>query len=292
AVLRPGSEPARLTGFASRASLLRAAGADEVRRLVPDADLLRLDARAFLGHVARDFSPAVLVEGDDFRFGRARGGTVESLRDIGSDLGFRVEVVDEVEVELADQSRVRASSSLVRWLLASGRVEDAASVLGRPYAVSGVVRMGDRRGRTIGFPTANIDFETEPPADGVYACLATLPGGGGVRGGAVLPAAVNVGSRPTVDGVARRVEAHVLGWDGAIGAYDWPLAVHFIRWVRDQVRFGGLDELTTQLALDCERVRRISAAALEEDASGAIVLSGAMRADAGAFGYFSDDRGD
>ena len=247
-VLRPADAPVRLTTFDERAMLLRVAGADEVRRLEPSPGLLSLSAGQFLRRVAEDLTPTALVEGDDFRFGKGRDGDVRALAAIGADLGFAVDVVEPVEVPLGDQSVIRASSSAVRWLLSCGRVSDAAAVLGRPHAVVGEVVPGDRRGRTIGFPTANIAFENEPPADGVYACVAEL------ESGARHPAAVNVGSRPTVGGVERRVEAHLLGFEGEVGAYGYRVRLHFLSWVRDQMRMGSVDELAGQLHRDLDRV--------------------------------------
>lgn len=204
-VLRPGTEPARLTTFARRAELLRGQGADEVRRLEPDGGLLSLSPEAFMRHVVDSFGPAVLVEGADFHFGKGRAGHVAELREIGRAMGFGVEIVEPVEVELCDQSLVTASSSLARWLLAGGRVADAGRVLGRAYELSGDVVSGDRRGRGIGFPTANVEPAETPPAPGVYACTAELPDG------RELPAAVHVGERPTIGDGKPRVEAHVLG---------------------------------------------------------------------------------
>lgn len=268
-VLAPGTEPARLTTFARKAALLQELGADAVHRLVPDAALLGLTAGAFMGHVVREFAPAVLVEGSDFHFGKGRDGDVGSLTRLGETLGFAVRVVEPVEVELADQSVVRASSTVARWLLDRGRAGDAAAVLGRPYEIEGGVVRGDRRGRTAGFPTVNIAAETMLPADGVYAGWAELPDG------RRFPAAINVGERPTVGGVERRVEAHVLGlptsWDGVakagawaaidgVAEYGWRCRLSVLAWVRDQVRFGSFAELVGQLGRDCARVVQITGA--------------------------------
>ncbi len=152
------------------------------------------------------------------------------LAELGARLGFRTEVVESVEVVLNDHSIVKASSSICRWLVQQGRVRDVATVLGRPYRVGGLVMQGDRRGRTAGFPTANLAIEALPPADGVYAARATLPDG------RTFPAAVNIGERPTFAGAARTFEAHLItgapnfamvasgaaGWGGygALGAAD------------------------------------------------------------------------
>jgi riboflavin kinase/FMN adenylyltransferase len=164
AVLAPGREPPRLTTFEQRSALLRAIGADEVVRLDPASGVLGQEAAAFLRHLAEWFAPTAIVEGPDFRFGRGRVGDVGLLQEQGRRLGFAVHTVAPVEVALTDQSIVRASSSVVRWLLSHGRVRDAAFVLGRSYELTGEVVPGDRRGRTIGVPTANLAAEQTLPA--------------------------------------------------------------------------------------------------------------------------------
>ena len=249
AVLGPGGAPPRLTTFEDRANWLLDAGADEVLRLEPTPGLLGLSPAAFVDECLRPFSPIAVVEGPDFRFGAGRAGGIETLADLGRERGFAVHVVAPVEVSLHDQSLVPARSSMVRWLLAQGRVADAARVLGRPHELAGLVVQGDRRGRTIGFPTANLAGGTMPPGDGVYACVATL--GDGRR----VPAAVNVGDRPTVGGVERRVEAHLIGFtpEDSAPEYGWPLRLAFVSRLRDQVRFGGVDQLAAQLARDVAR---------------------------------------
>ncbi len=249
AVLAPGAEPPRLTGFEQRADLLLDAGADEVLRLEPSTELLGLAPERFVDDVLMPLHPVAVVEGADFRFGVKRAGNVGTLAELGRSRGFGVQVVGPVEVSLGDQSVVTASSSMTRWLLSHGRVADAGRVLGRAYEMVGEVVKGDQRGRTIGFPTANLRFDTMPPGDGVYACVATL------EDGRMVPAAVNVGERPTFDGVQRRVEAHLIGFTPQSDApeYGWTLRLAFVSRLRDQVRFGGIDELTAQLARDVAR---------------------------------------
>ncbi len=254
-VLRPGGGPARLTTYARRAELLGALGVDEVVRLDPTRALLGMGADEFVARVVRDWAPDVIVEGRDFCFGRGRSGDVGTLRTLGGVHGFVVEVVDPVRVALTDQSVVVASSSVARWLLEYGRVRDIAVVLGRSYELAGEVVRGDRLGRTIGFPTANIDCETTPPCDGVYAAVATLPDGRRVD------AALSVGTRETFDGTDRRVEAFVMGVgeadeDGALAGmaeYGWRLRLELVGWVRDQARFASVDALVEQMGRDCAR---------------------------------------
>jgi riboflavin kinase/FMN adenylyltransferase len=235
-----------LTTFERRAALLREAGADNVVRLVPTAEMLTKEPDAFLHDVVRTHLATHLVEGHDFRFGQKARGTTRTLEVLAQAWGLHAEIVEPVEVDLLDQSVVRASSSLVRELVACGRVRDAARVLARPHEVIGEVRQGDQRGRTIGFPTANVAAETLVPADGVYAATAVLDDG------SRHPAAVNIGTRPTFQGVDRRVEAHLIGASMPM-AYGWRVRLEFHSYVRDQVRFDGVPRLVAQLKADCRR---------------------------------------
>jgi riboflavin kinase/FMN adenylyltransferase len=262
--LRPDEAPPRLTTFEHRAVLLKAVGADQVVRLRPDARTLHQPADAFVRRLVERFRPRAFVEGRDFRFGRDRAGDVFRLAELGRRLGFGVEVVPPVEVVLTDQSQVAASSTLARWLIAHARVRDAAIVLGRPYTLSGTVIRGDRRGRTIGFPTANLRADCLIPGDGVYAGRARLPSGRWV------PAAVSVGTKPTFGDGHRAVEAHLLTRAGTrqrlpgLPEYGWALALEFVGWVRDQVRFESVGALVDQMHRDCERVREIIAGERKE----------------------------
>jgi riboflavin kinase/FMN adenylyltransferase len=253
--LRPHAAPARLTTFDRKRELLLAHGADEVVRLEPESTLLNESAEEFVHRLAREYSPALIAEGADFRFGRGATGDVTILEALMRPHDCVVRVVQHVEASLGDQHVVRASSSLVRWLLTQGRADDAARVLGRPHRLCGVVVKGEQLGRTIGFPTANLACEELLPADGVYACRAILPGG------RECAAAMNVGVRPTVGGTARRCEAHILS-DGASGVvcdglaeYGWTLRLDVLAWLREQVKFASLDALKGQIERDCARAR-------------------------------------
>lgn len=251
----PAAAPARLTSFPHRAALLRELGADEVVRLQPSDDFLNTSPREFTERVVATYRPSTIIEGADFHFGKGRAGNVATLRELGPLLGFHVDVVDAVGVAISDHTIVRASSTMIRWLISRGRVLDAASLLGRCYELEGTVERGDQRGRTIGFPTANLHQPGEAaanlllPADGVYACIARTPDS------RRLPAAVNIGSRPTFHGVDRRIEAHLIdpqtgGPANGLAEYGWSIALEFIAFVRDQVRFPGIDALRQQLDRD------------------------------------------
>jgi riboflavin kinase / FMN adenylyltransferase len=254
AVLQPGLEPARLTTFAQRAGLLRAAGADHIVHLDPSPELLALSAEEFIASVIRDYAPAAIVEGADFHFGRGRRGNLQTLVDLGREHGFRCEVVPALEIALTDCTPVTASSSITRWLIGHGRVRDAAAVLGRPHSVAGVVVRGDQRGRVLGFRTANVETPCMVPGEGIYAGIAHL------EDGRRIGAAVHVGPRPTFDEPAYRVEAHLLGVEcdenGAIAGmpeYGWSMELSFVARLRDQMRFDSVPALVDQMARDCER---------------------------------------
>lgn len=259
--LRPGAVPARIMPFERKAHWLRAAGADEVVALVPEPALLDRTPEEFLAWLWREHAPAVVVEGEDFRFGRGAQGTIGTLRGFAEARGSRVRTVPGVAVDLSDQTVHRATSSLARAVVKHGRMEDARRVLGRPHELVGVVVPGDRVGRTIGVPTCNLRTQCLLPGDGVYAGVAELPGG------ERFAAAINVGARPTFAGSERRAEVHVIvpGAHGewrplpGVPEYDWRLRVEVLRFVRDQVRFASVSALREQIGRDIARARRLAA---------------------------------
>lgn len=234
-----------------RVELLKEHGADDVVVIEPTAGFLSLEPEAFVERVVREYNPACIVEGDDFRFGRARAGDVTTLGMLADEHGFDVQVVAEVDIDLSDQTIVRASSTMTRWLIERGRVEDAARVLTRPHELVGTVVPGDARGRAIGFPTANLDTPCLLPADGVYAGEATLPDG------SRCPAAVHVGPRRTFDDVRRTVEAHLIGWTAPDPEnpheYGWSLRIGLSHFLRGQAKFEGVDALVEQIRRDVDR---------------------------------------
>lgn len=265
-VLRPDDDAAPLTTFEERAARLRDAGVDDVVPLEPTTDILSRTPEQFVQMITDRFRPDAIVEGDDFRFGRARSGDVHTLARLGRTHGFDVHVVDAVEVALTDQTVIRASTTITRWLIERGRVLDAARVLGRPHILTGTVVRGEQRGRQIGFPTANLDAPVALPADGVYAGIADLPDG------QARPAAVHIGPRAVFGDRRRTVEGFILDWHGpAPGAsraapsydYGWPLGLRLIAWLRDQAGFGTVEELVDQIRRDVERTRTLTADVLD-----------------------------
>nr|WP_230087851.1 bifunctional riboflavin kinase/FAD synthetase [Alicyclobacillus mali (ex Roth et al. 2021)] len=192
-----------------------------------------------------------VVVGPDFRFGRGGQGTVDVLRQLGHARGFDVHVVQPVE-----EHGHKISSSRIREHLREGRVEAAQALLGRPYTISGEVVHGDKRGRTIGFPTANlggIDAYVLPKT-GVYAAFVEVEGAHHAFAAHAF-GVLNAGYRPTVDGRVFQLEVHLLDFDGDL--YGKTLSVSFLRRIRDEMKFDGLDALKAQIARDCELARAL-----------------------------------
>ena len=197
---------------------------------------------------------ARVVVGEDFRFGHRAAGDLVLLAQLGEKYDF----VAEAEPLLADDG-VRISSTGIRELLAAGDVTAAARDLGRPHRVEGVVVRGQRRGKALGFPTANLETppHTAIPADGVYAgWLISLDPGGGEH--ERWPAAISVGTNPTFDETERSVEAHALDRDD-LDLYGTHVAVDFVARLRGQVRFGSAGELVTQMHRDVDAARALLA---------------------------------
>ena len=251
-VLRPQQVPPRLTDFKQRRRLLMEAGADRVLALEPTRQFLGQTARDFITSMVRSHQPKVVIEGRDFRFGKARAGTVDTLRELGGQFGFETVVIEPVRATLSDHSSVVVSSSMIRWLIKRGRMDDAAKLLGHAHAIQGIVVRGDQRGRTIGVPTVNIDHgDLLLPADGIYAGTAE-------RAGQRYPAAISVGTKPTFGEHPRLCEAHLLGYDGPLDDYGWEIRVTFDRWLRDQLTYTDVQSLKDQISRDIAQVQRFA----------------------------------
>lgn len=184
--------------------------------------------------------------GGSFSLGYKREGDAEFLRRLGDDRGFTVRLMDD----LVTWEGKRVSSSRIRRALSEGNIAEVNGCLGRPFCVSGTVHRGDRRGKQIGFPTANLSVWEQQllPANGVYATYALL-------GDERFAAATNVGVRPTVDGAALSVEAHLLDFDRDI--YDQELVLEFVARVRDERKFSGLEALKAQIAADIAEIEAL-----------------------------------
>ena len=242
-LLNPAFNRPPLTTVEERVRLLADAGVDRVAVLQTNAGLLSLSPEAFFEDVLRGlFAAKAVVEGYNFRFGRGRAGDTATLRELCDAAGVAFEEVPAVEVGGA-----AASSSRVRAAIERGDVAEARFLLGRAYAVAAEVVTGAKRGRTIGFPTANLGTpETLLPADGVYAVRATIDG-------ARFAGAANVGPNPTFGEAARKIEVHLIGFAGDL--YGRRLAVEFVARLRDTRSFAGIDALVVQLKQDVAAAR-------------------------------------
>ncbi len=194
----------------------------------------------------RRHAAAHVVVGANFRFGKGRVGDLATLTELGQRLGFRAEAL-----ELVTDASGPISSSRIRELIAEGHVEQASVLLGRPHRLLGGIVEGDRVGRRLGFPTANLaEVEEVLPCHGVYACRAVLGGEGEER-----PAICNIGTRPTLGGTSARVEVHLLDYSGDL--YGRELQVSLVRRLRGERRFESTDALRAQIAEDVEVAARL-----------------------------------
>jgi riboflavin kinase/FMN adenylyltransferase len=226
-----------------RAELLQLAGADHVVILHIDHDFLHLAAPTFFDRiVTHGFQAKALIEGFNFGFGRNRGGNVETLRALCEATGRRLEVMPPLDIDGAP-----VSSSRVRAALVSGDVAVAAHLLGRAYRLTGTVAVGQKRGRTLGFPTANLEgVETVVPGNGVYAVRARAQG-------RYWPGAANVGPNPTFGEHARKIEVHLISFQGDL--YGDVISLDFMARLRDTRPFSAAAELAEQLRRDVEQAR-------------------------------------
>ena len=242
ALLAPERVPEPLTSTSRRLELLRHAGANDALALTFDPAFSRLLPEAFVVEVLlQKFGARGVVCGPDFRFGADRVGDVDMLRGFGERFGFFVDVVAPVQIEGAT-----VSSTRIRQLLREGDAASAARCLGHVHEIAGRVIQGDQRGRTIGFPTANLALEgTLIPKDGVYATVTRLEG-------QWVVGAMNIGTRPTF-GAGRSVEVHFLDFQGDL--YGRALRVGIVDRLRDEQRFSGVDALRAQLEADVGRAR-------------------------------------
>jgi riboflavin kinase/FMN adenylyltransferase len=252
-VLNPAGAPARLTPLRRKARILRDLGVDHLYVLNFNRRLMQVPAAAFVTEMLLgELGVAAITTGRDFRFGHKRQGDTALLAEIAGGRGVPVSAVEPVTFE-GDV----CSSTAIRTALADGRIAHANAILGYPYELDGVVRPGDRRGRTIGFPTANVHpLARRPmlPAIGVYAVKAGLRRGSGT---VWHPAVANLGHRPTFDGKGILLEVHFL--EGGGDLYGERLRVAFLERLRGEEKFASIDALRTQIARDCERARAVHA---------------------------------
>ena len=245
-LLRPDPAIARLTRFREKMELLARWGVDQVLCLRFNRWLSQLEPEAFIERVlVQEMAIQHLIVGDDFRFGRQRRGDFDMLARCGEEWGYSIE--NTPTYTILDE---RVSSTRVRDTLKQADMSLVKQLLGRDYSMSGRVAHGDKRGRTIGFPTANVHLHRKSvPVQGVYAV--TVEG----LGESIIPGIANVGTRPTVDGSKSLLEVHMFNFADEI--YGKHVKVNFTAFVRHEQRFDGLEALKQQIAIDCEKARAI-----------------------------------
>jgi riboflavin kinase/FMN adenylyltransferase len=245
-VVRPGSHPAVLTEPGYKAELIEALGADVLCVVPFTVDFSRLTPEAFVHDVLVEHLHArAVVVGENFRFGHRAAGDIGLLERLGRTFGFAVE-----SAPLVTENGTVFSSTYIRACVAAGDVGAAAVALGRPHRLEGVVVRGERRGRGLGFPTANVLHSrySAVPAHGVYAGWLEL------RDERRM-AAISIGTKPTFAGVEREVEAHLLDFDGDL--YGEHVALDFVAHLREMRRYEGVGPLIKQMHEDVAQVREL-----------------------------------
>ncbi len=256
-VVRPGTHPPQLSTLDRRAEIAQEMGIDVFCVLPFTPTLAAQSPEEFVHEVlVEQLHAAEVVVGDNFTFGHKAAGTVERLRELGARFGFEV-----TAVSLFGEHAVTFSSTYIRSCVAAGDVELATDALGRPHRVEGVVVHGEKRGRDLGFPTANVSATTHAavPGDGVYAAWFTIARSGREPEGMVIgrryPAAVSVGTNPTFAGRERTIEAYVLDVDADL--YGQHVAVDFVSRIRGMESYDSLDSLIAAISDDVDRTRVI-----------------------------------
>jgi riboflavin kinase/FMN adenylyltransferase len=256
-VIRPGSHPAILTSMDRKAELVADLGVDAMCVLPFTQEFMRQSPETFTHTVlVEHLHAAQVVVGENFTYGHKAAGTVETLTVEGRRFGFAVEGIALAE-DSSDDGEVTISSTYIRACVAAGDMGSAARALGRPHRVDGVVVRGDRRGRAMGYPTANVESPqfTAIPADGVYAghLVTRDPRGGASRDR--FPAAISVGTNPTFQGSRRTVEAYVLDYDGDL--YGEHVGVEFVQRLRPMLAFPDVEALLAAMAKDVTDTRTL-----------------------------------
>ena len=243
-VLAPGAPPSALSDIDERTQLLAAAGAKAVVVFHFTPEFAALPPAEFARRLAEAGGLRRVCVGDDFQFGHDRSGNVDTLRELGKAHGFTVDVATPVMMD----GRV-VSSTHIRNALLAGGVAEAARLLGRDFAVTGVVEHGDKRGRALGFPTINLDVPRARllPRNGIYAVWATVEG-------RRFMAASSLGVRPTFGGGDRRLEAFLLDFEGDL--YGDRVRVEFVKRLRDELRFASAADLAQQITKDVDQTRK------------------------------------
>ncbi|MBT0668784.1 bifunctional riboflavin kinase/FAD synthetase [Novosphingobium profundi] len=247
-LFQPDAPPFRLTTLDQRQDLFEAAGADAMLVLHFDRLMASMSAGEWIEQVlVRQLGVVGVVTGEDFTFGKARGGNPEVLREVGGRFGLTNRTVAAVHDQYGP-----ISSSRVREALVAGDCEGAARLLTRPFAVRGVVQHGNKFGRQMGFPTANLDMAKYlRPHYGIYAVVGHFPDG------RRIPGAANLGIRPTIQPPVELLEPHF--FDVSEDMYDLEIEVAFHHFLRPEAKFASIEEMMTQIARDCVKARELLA---------------------------------
>jgi len=261
AVLYPEKAPGVLTPLELKTHLLAECGVDCLIVLQGNCDLLNLSPEDFVSRfLIENVQPAVVVEGEDFNFGIGRAGNIDTLRELGARKGFELSVISSKKVKLSTGQNVRVSSTIIRYMLEAGHAADAAAALGRPYRLAEQIIPGRGIGKKLGFPTLNMKKPGQViPAEGVYAGFVKI--GQSIRDVLVskedIPAVYSIGQARTYgEEFPLLIEAHLLTGDadGLIGKF---MAMDFLQRIRSQHKFKTPEELSQQIAKDCEKAKEI-----------------------------------
>ena len=245
--LDPSRVPTLLTTPAQRNALIEEIGAEGLVIARFDETLSELTADEFILRILKETLGAeAIVVGENFYFGKDRSGDVAFLRENQERFGYRLYALAPVEL-----SGEKVSSTRIREALKLGEVEEAERLLGHPYWLAGTVVGGQRLGRTLGYPTANLSLTVNQtvPKDGIYAVIAKLQDGREVGG------ACSIGNRPTVEGAGRSIETFLFDFNEDL--YGQEFSVRFVRFLRPELKFDSLDALTQQMQKDCDKARNI-----------------------------------
>jgi riboflavin kinase/FMN adenylyltransferase len=242
-VLAPGAPPSALSDIDDRVRLLERSGAAAVIVFRFTKEFADLAPEDFVMRISRAGHVRSICVGEDFQFGRDRSGDMAMLRLLGKEHGFKVDAAEPVTVD-----GEIVSSTRVRNALLAGDVSGAARLLGRPYDIAGIVEHGDKRGRSLGFPTVNLRLPQNRllPRDGIYAVWAEVAGKRAM-------AAASLGIRPTFGGGERRLEAYLLDFSGDL--YGDRIRIELVRRLRDELRFASAADLSAQIAKDVDQTR-------------------------------------
>lgn len=274
-VFAPHEEPFRLTPDAAKARYIGELGIDCLVVLPFDMEFSHRAAESFVTDVlVSGLGARHVISGYDFMFGHGRRGNCELLLRLGAEMGF---AFTSVSAE-ADADGTTYSSSRIRKLLQDGDPRGAEAILGRHYAIQGVVQDGNKRGRTIGFPTANVALGDHlRPAQGVYAIRAAVVSDDGDQASLEwLNGIANFGNRPTFDGADTLLEAHIFDFDEDL--YGRPLRIEFVDYLRPELKFNGIDDLKQQIAADADQARQILLETRPEPATAEILKLNKKRA--------------